>query len=107
MSSRPRLCELLRTPLRRSSPMKSLAPVQGPNPVSGVGRKHLFAVGGHSALCISIHRCYKVFGPGKGHTTLRRVFGRLGPGLMHVSAYELPRISIPRTPVNKALVGGT
>ena len=63
--------------------------------------KHLFVVGGHSVRCISIHRCYKVVGPARSHTPLRRVSGRIGPGLMHDPASELPRTPIPRTPVNR------
>jgi hypothetical protein len=52
----------------RGRTQSGIAPVQGPNPVSGAWYKRLFAVGGHSALCISIHRRYKVFGPGESHT---------------------------------------
>jgi hypothetical protein len=41
-------------------------------PMSGAGRKRLFVASGHSARCISIHRCYKVLGPARGHTRLQQ-----------------------------------
>jgi hypothetical protein len=105
----PCLDELPRTPLRRSSPMKGIAPVQDPNPVSGAGYKRLSVVGGHSARCISIHRCYKVFGPVRSHTPLRRVSGRIGPWLCTILQAnfreslkdEVRRIPLPRSRVNK------
>ena len=63
--------------------------------------KHLFAVGGYPALCISIHRRYKVFGPGYSHTPLGGHFRQHRTGAMQDPGYGLPRMPIPRTWVNK------
>src|SRR5215217_2926555 len=68
----------------------------------------MFAVGGHSAFCISIHRRYKVFGPARGHAPLWAGLGRIGLVLCTIlHTYfresllgEVHRMDVPRTSVH-------
>jgi hypothetical protein len=63
--------------------------------------KHLFALGEHPQSRISIHRCYKRYRGGAMRVAWRGGLQGYRGEAMQDLGYELPRISIPRIPMNK------
>src|SRR5215218_9448388 len=97
-------CELPRTPSRRSSPVKPIAPVQTDQVIQGDQPAH--SQNRCTCLYSTLHthpRSHRLWSVFPAHDVLAtRVAVSQGDTMQH-PAYRLRRIPLPRTPVNRLI----